>query len=88
MKIAVLHGQKHHGSTWNVTPAKWDDVKPKTKSQIEQKSMRIVKKTRKNYKKARHGLRYKIIFKMMGVMQKSKFSIPKDASYWKEQGWI
>ena len=71
-----------------VAAAKWDDVKPKTKSQIEQKSMRIVKKTRKNYKKARHGLRYKIIFKMMGVMQKSKFSIPKDASYWKEQGWI
>jgi len=71
-----------------VAAAKWDDVKPETKLKIEQKAVKIAKKTRKNLGRIRRGLRQKFLFKMMGNMQKSGMGTPKDAAYWKKQGWI
>lgn len=71
-----------------VATAKWDDVKPKTKSKIKQKAMRIAKKAKRKLKRVRRGPRQMFLFKIMGIMQKSGFGTPKDASYWKEHGWI
>jgi len=71
-----------------VAASKWDDVKPKIKLSIEQKAMKIAKKVKKNRRKAGRGLYQKFIFKMMGIIQKKGLGTPKDASYWKEQGWI
>lgn len=71
-----------------VAASKWDDVKPKTKAKIEQKAMKIARKINKNHGKVGRGLRQKFIFKMMGYMQKSGLGTPKDASYWKDHGWI
>lgn len=71
-----------------VAASKWEDVKPKTKAKIKQKAMKIEKKVKRKHGKVRRGLRQKLIFKMMGAMQKSGLGTPKDASYWKEHGWI
>jgi multimeric flavodoxin WrbA len=71
-----------------VAASKWDDVKPETKLKIGRKAARIAKKTRKKHGKARRGLRQKFLFRMMGNIQKSGFGTPRDAVYWKEQGWI
>lgn len=71
-----------------VAASKWDDVKPETKSKIGRKAARIAKKTRKKHGKARRGLRQKFLFRMMGNIQKSGLGTPRDAVYWKEQGWI
>jgi len=71
-----------------VAVAKWEDVKPETKLKIEQKAMRIAQKVKKNHARGRRGLRQEFIFKVIGHMQKSGSGIPKDATYWKEHGWI
>lgn len=72
----------------SVAASKWDNVKPKIKYKIEQKAMKIAEKTKKNYRRVHRGLLQKFLFKMMGNMQKSGFGVPKDAAYWKENGWI
>ncbi|GEM_PF-30857 len=71
-----------------IAAAKWDDVKPETKLKLKQKAAEIAIKTRKNHGRVRRGLRQKFLFKMMAVMQKSGLGTPKDAAYWKDQGWI
>ena len=75
-----------------VAASRWDDVKPKTKLKIEQKAFKIAKKIRikadGKHVLAHRGLRQKFIFKMMGNMQKSGLGTPKDAAYWRENGWI
>lgn len=71
-----------------VAASKWDDVKPKTKLEIGQKAIKIAKKVNKKHGKIHRGLRQMILFKLMGGMQKSGLGTPKDAAYWKEQGWI
>lgn len=50
--------------------------------------MKIAKNAKKKLGKVRRGLRQKLIFKMMGAMQKSGLGTPKDADYWKEKDWI
>lgn len=71
-----------------VAAANWNDVKPKTKEKLELKSKSIAKAIRKKHGKVKRGIRQRILFKLMKNMQKSGFGTPKDASYWKEQGWI
>ena len=75
-----------------VAASRWDDVKPKTKLKIEKKALKIAGKIRRKvdeqHPHVHRGLRQKFIFKMMGNMQKSGLGTPKDAAYWRENGWI
>jgi len=71
-----------------VLAASWNDVKPEIKEKIIIKAKKLAIKIRKKHTHVRWGIRHKIVFKMMGGMQKAGFGNPKDAAYWKEQGWI
>lgn len=71
-----------------VAASNWEEVKPEIKLKIERKADKIAKKARKNHKRVHWGMRQKLIFNMMGRMQKAGLGTPKDATYWKEQGWI
>jgi len=71
-----------------VAATKWEDVKAQTKLKIEQKVRKVANRVKKDQVKIRRGPYQRFIFKMMGNMQKSGFGAAKDASYWKEQGWI
>lgn len=71
-----------------VAASNWDEVKPKIKFKIEQKVIKIANITKKNHDRVHRGIRQKFIFKMMGNMQKSGLGTPKDATYWKDHGWI
>ncbi|MDD4493702.1 MAG: NAD(P)H-dependent oxidoreductase [Eubacteriales bacterium] len=71
-----------------VAASKWDDVKPKIKHKLKQKAEKIAAKAKKRHGRVHRGLRQKFLFKMMGAMQKSGYGTPKDAAYWKANGWI
>lgn len=71
-----------------VAAANWNDVKPKTKDKLLLKTKKIAKKIKRKHGHVKRGIRQKIIFKLMGNMQRAGLGTPKDASYWKEQGWI
>lgn len=71
-----------------VAASKWDDVKPKTKVKIKEKAIKIAKKIKKKHKKLDRGLRQRLLFKMMGGIQKKGLGTAKDKEYWREQGWI
>jgi len=63
-------------------------VKPETKEKIAKKSKRIANKIRRKNGHVKRGFRQRVIFKLMGKMQKAGLSTPRDVAYWKEQGWI
>ena len=72
---------------FTVAAAAWAEVKPDVKEKIIIKVRKIARKIQK--KKLLHwGIRQKIIFKIMGMMQKAGLGTPKDLAYWKEQEWL
>lgn len=71
-----------------VAAANWNDVKPETKEKIAKKSKRIANKIRRKNGHVKKGFRQRVIFKLMGKMQKAGLGTPKDLAYWKEQGWL
>ncbi len=71
-----------------VAAACWKDVKPETKEKITKKTKYIASKIRRKHGHVKRGFRQRIIFKLMAKMQKAGLGTPKDAAYWKENGWI
>lgn len=71
-----------------VAASNWEDVKPEKKLNIEKKAIKIAGQAKKKQRRVNRRPVQKFIFKMMGKMQKSGLGTARDASYWREQGWI
>ncbi len=69
-----------------VNEINWQTVKDKKKSKIEKDMTALAKKVKKNQGKVKPGLKTRVIFFAMSMMQKNGFN-EKDAKYWKEKGW-
>ena len=72
----------------SVQAMNWNGVKEKIKQKIEKDTSKIAKKvlSKKNVKV---GIKTKVIFMLMRMMQKANFgSGEADRKYWEEKGWL
>ena len=66
----------------------WDGVSEKIKAKIDKKTTAIAKKINST-KKPYVGVKTRIMFNMMGMMQKNGWNSSKvETEYWKENGWL
>ena len=66
--------------------AAWERVKDKKKQAYDKKLSALAEKIKKRQGKVKPSLKTKVIFNVMGIMQKNGFN-KADADYWKEKGW-
>lgn len=71
MKIAMINGQKHKGSTYHIGKMLAD---------------KLAEKIRRNYGHVKPGLKTKAYFEVMRKLVKSGWN-EVDVAYWKEHGW-
>ena len=64
----------------------WERVKDKKKQAYDKKLSALAEKIKKRQGKVKPSLKTKVIFNVMGIMQKNGFN-KADADYWKEKGW-
>lgn len=64
----------------------FDGVDEKIKQKIDKKTTALADKIKKNSGKVKPGIKTKIFFNVMRMMQKSGWN-EADANYWKEKGW-
>lgn len=69
-----------------VMETQWEMVKPKIKSKIDKKTTHLAKKISKRVGKITPGIKTKVFFGIMSIMQKNGFN-HADVDYWKERGW-
>lgn len=71
----------------NIHSMSWTRVNDKVKSKMEYKSARIARRLAKNYGKVRPGLKTRIYFEVMRMIQKKAGLCETDLNYWHERGW-
>lgn len=71
MKLTMVHGQSHKGSTYHIGKILAD---------------KLAKKIRRNYGHVKPGIRTKLYFEVMRKLVKGDWN-KADVAYWKEQGW-
>lgn len=64
----------------------WNGVSKKKKVSIEKATDKIAKKIKHNSVNVRPGLKTKLFFWVMHLVQRNGFN-PRDAEYWKIKGW-
>ena len=64
----------------------WDEVK--TKDQIEAKAGKIARKIIAKNGKAKPGIKLRLMFSIMRLMQKGNDWAPLDKEHWEKQGWL
>ena len=64
----------------------WEGVSEKKKKAIDKATSSIASKIVRRNGKVKSGLKTRIIFSVMRMMQKNGFN-PKDMEYWNEKGW-
>lgn len=64
----------------------WEGVSEKKKKAIDKATSSIASKIIRRNGKVKSGLKTRIIFSVMRMMQKNGFN-PKDMEYWNEKGW-
>ena len=64
----------------------WEGVSEKKKKAIDKATSSIASKIIRRNGKVKPGLKTRIIFSVMRMMQKNGFN-PKDMEYWNEKGW-
>ena len=69
-----------------VMETNWENVRPSVKNKIDRKTSAIAAKIKKRCGKISPGLKTKLFFKAMSIMQKKGFN-PPDVEYWKNKGW-
>lgn len=69
-----------------VNETAWERVKDKKKQAYDKKLSALAEKIKKRQGKVKPSLKTKVIFNVMGIMQKNGFN-KADADYWKEKGW-
>ncbi|MBQ6041671.1 MAG: NAD(P)H-dependent oxidoreductase [Oscillospiraceae bacterium] len=70
-----------------VAATSWDGVSDQKKRQIERKTAAIAGKISKRCGHVRPGLKTKLFFGVMRMLQKNGWN-PADKTYWHEKGWI
>jgi len=63
-------------------------VPDKKKARIEKEVTRLAAKILKKHGRVKPGLKTKVIFKLMGLMQKSSNWNPTDREHWAKNGWL
>lgn len=69
-----------------VMETRWEMVKPKIKSRIDQKTTALARKISRRVGRIKPDIKTKGFFAIMAMMQKNGFN-PSDKEYWKEKGW-
>lgn len=81
MNIVIINGQNHKGSTYHIGRMLAERVK------IDRQVDKVAKQIRKHYGNAKPGLKTKVWFYAMRMVQ-SKFGwCAPDVKYWNEMGW-
>lgn len=70
-----------------VAATSWNEVNEKTKEKVEAKATALAKKIRSNYGKVKPGIKTKVFFNIMRLMQKNGWN-KADVEYWKEKDWL
>lgn len=69
-----------------VAATSYSEISDKRKEKIEKKTSKLARKIKKKCGKARAGIKTKIFFNIMRMMQKSGWN-KADKKYWNEKGW-
>lgn len=70
-----------------VAATSWKSIVPKIKQKIECKTTSIADKIKKNHGSVRPGMKTKVVFAVMRMMQKNGWN-EADKKYWEEKGWL
>ena len=65
----------------------WSRVSDRTRADIDKKTTRIAQQIRKNHGKVHVGLKTKLYFHVMRMLQKKSGWCEPDVKYWDEMGW-
>lgn len=79
---------KSYGYAKNIGATNWEMVPDKKKARIEKEVTRLAAKILKKHGRVKPGLKTKVIFKLMGLMQKSSNRNPTDREHWAKNGWL
>ena len=69
-----------------VAAVNWDGVSEKKKRSIDKATSRIAKKLVTRCGKVKPGLKTRVVFFMMHLLQRKGFN-PRDVEHWKKNGW-
>jgi len=72
----------------NVNAASWERVPSKIRIVLDKKIEDIVKKTIRKISKSKPPIKLKVVFHIMGMMQKSNNGNMIDKNYWMRNGWL
>lgn len=70
-----------------VAATSWESVSPKIQAKIERTTTSIADKIKKNNGKIKPGIKTKVFFAIMRMMQKSGWN-EADKNYWQEKNWL
>lgn len=70
-----------------VNETSWERVAGKKKQEIDRKLDRLAGKLRAGQGRVKPGIKTRVFFNVMGMMQKRSGWNPADVEYWKEKGW-
>lgn len=77
-----------YGYGKNIRALNWESIPTKRKARIEREVTRLATKILKRQGKVKPGIKTKMIFKLMGLMQKASGWNPADKEYWVKNGWL
>lgn len=70
-----------------VFAVKWQDVSEKNKKTIDKELSSLAKKIRRNYGRAKTGIKTKLVFHAVRLLQRKDWN-KADLEYWRERGWL
>jgi multimeric flavodoxin WrbA len=79
---------RSYGYAKNIWATNWEAVPAKRKARIEKEVTRLVAKILKRQGKAKPGLKTKVIFSAMRLLQKSSDWNPADREHWEKNAWL
>ncbi|NLW55222.1 MAG: hypothetical protein GX050_01145 [Firmicutes bacterium] len=79
---------KSFGYAKNIRATNWEMIPAKRKARIEKEVACLAAKILKKQGKAKPGIKAKVFFKVMGLMQKSSDWNPTDREHWEKNGWL
>lgn len=79
---------KSFGYAKNIRATNWEMVSAKRKARFEKEVARLAKKILKKRRKVKPGIKTKVIFTAMGMLQKSSDWNPADREHWAKHGWL
>ncbi|MDD3840524.1 MAG: NAD(P)H-dependent oxidoreductase [Clostridia bacterium] len=74
--------------SYNVNASSWEEVPDKIKRSIINEIPPLALKIKKKIGHAKPGMKLKLMFSIMRMMQKSNNWNMKDRDYWQKQGWL